>query len=377
LIQPAFEIPKDLSNIPETIAPIQRAGLAFMKGNEFLEKPFPEMVCRRLFFVSIIVVLFVANSRLGFSQNTQIRGFADVELSVGKNGIAYSLGEQDLFITSTLNDRLSFLGETIFKFAPASPTKFAASVERIIFNYSLFGNHSLIAGKIHTPINYWNDTYHHGRVFFPTIDRPLLFDSTIIPLHSLGLGIQGKDLGLLKFGYNVFLANGLGSGDIMDNDRYKSITTSASIRPTRNLRIGLSWYHDIISKDALVHGMKNERKTTQNLYSASIANFGKHWEILVEATAGMDKDSLGTNTVLGSYAYLGYRIKDKLIPYLRYDNLRYHGDNHMTRKDIAKWLLGIRYQLNYLAVVKLEYQSIQPRSSRSEHKIVAQIAVGF
>lgn len=311
------------------------------------------------------------------AQNTQIRGFADASASMGKSGLSYSLGEQDLFITSVINDRLSFLGETIFKYSATSSTKFSASVERIIFNYSLYGNHSLIAGKIHTPVNYWNDTYHHGRVFFPTIDRPLAFDSTVLPLHSLGLGFQGKDLGRMKFGYNLFLANGLGSGEIADNDRYKSLTASAFFKPSRNMRIGVSWYHDIISKDALVHSMKYPRKTIQNLYTVSFANFGKNWEFLLESTAGMDKDSMGTSTTLASYAYLGYRIKDQIIPYGRYDNLRYHGDSHMAKKDVEKWILGIRYQINYLAVVKLEFQSIRRMDMKSENKVVAQFAVGF
>ena len=247
------------------------------------------------------------------AQNTQIRGFADVSTMAGKDGLSWSLGEQDLFITSSINDRLSFLGETIFKYSPTSSTKFSASVERIIFNYSLYGNHSLIAGKIHTPINYWNDVYHHGRVFFPTIDRPLLFDSTVIPLHSLGTGFQGRDLGSLKFGYNLFLANGLGSGEILDNDRYKSLTAALWFKPLKNMRIGLSWYHDVISSNAMVHSMRYAMKTTQDLLTFSVANFGKNWEFLLESTSGFDRDSAGTSQTMASYAYLGYRIKDKFI----------------------------------------------------------------
>lgn len=328
-------------------------------------------------FKCLPMLLMAVFIQLANAQNTQIRGFADVNAAAGSGGLSYSLGEQDLFITSAINDRLSFLGETIFRYSPASSTKFAASVERIIFNYSLYGNHSLFAGKIHTPVNYWNDSYHHGRVFFPTIDRPLLFDSTVIPLHSLGLGFQAKDLGKLKFGYSIFLANGLGSGEIADNDRYKSLTAAAFFKPARNMRIGFSWYHDIISKDALVHSMKYSRKTTQNLYTVSVANFGKNWEFLLESTTGMDTDSMGTSTTMASYGYLGYRIKDKIIPYGRYDRLQYHGSNHMGRKDVEKWIVGVRYQINYLAVVKLEYQNVHRMDSGAENKVVAQIAVGF
>jgi hypothetical protein len=330
-----------------------------------------------VFLKLLFVFLSMLFSRQAGAQNTQIRGFADVNAGVGSNGLSYSLGEQDLFITSSISDRLSFLGETIFKYSPTSSTKFSASVERIIFNYSLYGNHSLIAGKIHSPINYWNDVYHHGRVFFPTIDRPLLFDSTVIPLHSLGTGFQGRDLGSLKFGYNLFLANGLGSGEILDNNRYKSLTAALWFKPLKNMRIGLSWYHDVISSNSMVHSMRYAMKTTQDLLTFSVANFGKNWEFLLESTSGFDRDSAGTSQTMASYAYLGYRIKDKIIPYGRYDYLQYHGGNHMARKDVDKLVLGLRYQLNYLAVVKLEFQAVRRMGEKADQKVLAQIAVGF
>ncbi len=311
-------------------------------------------------------------------QNTQIRGFANIDYAHSKTGSSFSLGEQDLFITSSINDRISFLGETIFRYSATSSTLFAASVERMIVNYNVYGNHNLIAGRIHTPINYWNDSYHHGRVFFPTIDRPLMFDNNIIPLHSTGVGIQGKDLGSLKFGYNLFVANGLGSNEILDNDKYKSFTASAYFKPSRNMRIGASWYNDLISKGASAHGMLYTRQVKRNLASLSIANFGKKLELLAEATVGFDDvDSVGNKTTVASYVYAGYRIKDKVIPYVRYDDIQYHGEGHASMKKSSKMVIGVRYQINYLAVFKLEYQDVRTEGSADVNKIIAQIAVGF
>src|SRR5689334_1181555 len=96
-----------------------------------------------------------------FSQNTTIKGFVDASVLYDKNKVSFGLGEQDLFITSQLNDRFSFLGETVFKYAPSEPTEFSVSVERVIIKYNYQGNNNIILGKVHTPINYWNDTYHH------------------------------------------------------------------------------------------------------------------------------------------------------------------------------------------------------------------------
>jgi hypothetical protein len=40
-----------------------------------------------------------------------------------------------------------------------------------------------------------------------------------------------------------------------------------------------------------------------------------HWEFLLESTSGFDRDSAGTSQTMASYAYLGYRIKDKIKSY--------------------------------------------------------------
>ena len=85
------------------------------------------------------------------AQNTQIRGFADVLGTYEKGKASFGFDEQDLFITSELTDRISFLGESVFKYTPSSPTDFSVSIERLIIKYNIQGNNNLILGKIHTP----------------------------------------------------------------------------------------------------------------------------------------------------------------------------------------------------------------------------------
>ena len=120
---------------------------------------------KKIFFFAPSRYLYIFSSSL-FAQNTQIRGFVDALTSYEKGKVSFGFGEQDLFITSELSDRLSFLGESVFKYTPSSPTEFSVSIERIVIKYNFQGNNNIIIGKIHTPLNYWNDTYHHGRVFF-------------------------------------------------------------------------------------------------------------------------------------------------------------------------------------------------------------------
>lgn len=313
------------------------------------------------------------------SQITQIKGFVDISSSYQNNKVSFGFGEQDLFITSVLSDKISFLGESVFKFSPTSSTSFGVSIERIIINYNVKGNNNLIIGKIHTPVNYWNDSYHHGRVFFPTIERPLLFSANIIPLHTVGVGMQGFDLGNLKFGYDFFVGNGLESMEILDNGKNKSITAAIHIKPADKLRIGMSWYHDAISKGANVHDKIIASKVSQNLFSASVSRFGKKMEFLAEGTTGVNRtDSTGSKSTMAAYLYAGYKLTNKLVPYVRLDALQFQqGELYYDVNNTTAIITGIRYEINYLAVVKLEYQHQNSQLHNATNKITVQFAIGF
>ncbi len=326
-----------------------------------------------------IITFCLGLSLSSFSQRTSIRGFMDVFASYQDKKTSFGLGEQDLFITSELNDRLTFLGETVFKFSPNSPTQFDVSIERVVIKYNITGNHNLLFGKHHTPINYWNDTYHHGRVYFPTIERPLLFSSQMIPLHTTGFSLQGHDLGAIKFGYDLMFGNGIGSGEVKDNDKYKSLTVAIHIKPADRLRIGASYYHDNISPGATVHGTINKWKVNQSLISGSIAYFGNKVELLTESTLAINTtDTTGSQTSIGTYLYAGIKATEKFIPYIRIDNLHYQEEEVFYHNDnTTSFVGGFRYQINYLAVVKLEYQYQQSAMEGNLNKVTVQFAIGF
>lgn len=313
-----------------------------------------------------------------FSQSTTIKGFADLVTSYDKKA-SFGFDEQDLFITSQLNDRFSFLGESVFKYDKTSSTDFSVSIERLIVKYNYYGNNNVIIGKVHTPINYWNDTYHHGRVFYPTIERPLLFDAEIIPLHTTGINFQGHDFGNVKFGYDLMVGNGIGSAPVNDNDNYKSVTAAVHIKPVEGMRIGASYYNDVISKDADVEGKTINWKVNEQLFTGSFAYFGKKFEVLAESTTALNRtDTTGTKNTIASYVYAGYKVTPKIIPYIRVDDLHYqNGEILFTKNNTTAEIVGMRYQINYLIVAKLEYMHTQSELNGTDNKITAQIAIGF
>ncbi len=337
------------------------------------------MILRKGMLYYVIFFWSLSFSIPAFSQTTQIRGFIDVMAGVQQNKLSFTLGEQDLFITSELSDRFSFLGESVFRFNASSPTTFSVSIERVVIKYNIAGNHNLLVGKHHTPINYWNDTYHHGRVFFPTIFRPLLFDANIIPLHSTGISFQGHNLGDWKFGYDLMLGNGIGSSDVQDNDKRKSITAAVHVKPIEGLRVGVSWYNDEIAKGAKAHDMVILSRVKQNLFTGSASYFGKKFEVLGEGTLGVNhSDSTGKKNTIASYVYGGFKITEKIVPYLRLDQLHFQdGEIFYHNNNTTSIVVGVRYNLNYLTAVKLEFQHQKTDMEGRMNKVTAQLAIGF
>ena len=329
----------------------------------------------------IFLFVFSAITCKLFAQSTQIRGFIDGTTTYQKGQVSFGFEEQDLFITSQITDRISFLGESVFKFTDGSPTDWSVSVERVIFKYNYSGNNSVLFGKHHTPINYWNESYHHGRVFYPTIYRPLLFDALIIPLHTTGIDFQGEDLGDIRFGYDFMIGNGLGSMDVEDNDKAKSFTTSLHIEPVDKLRIGASWYNDNISKGATPHGftMPVAHQVSQNLVTGSVAYFGKKYELLAESTLAFNHtDTTGTKRTSASYIYGGIRLTDKWVPYGKVEKITYQqGEQYYTKNNTMSYIAGIRYEISYLAVIKLEYEHDDRDIQGHINKVTAQFAIGF
>jgi len=207
-----------------------------------------------------------------------------------------------------------------------------------------------------------------------------LFEVDIIPLHTTGIGLQGQNLGSLKFGYDLMVGNGLGSDDVLDNDKRKSVTAAVHIKPVEGLRIGFSWYNDLMSAGSKTHeGKLISWDVQQNLISPSVAYFGEKIEVLAESTWALNHtDTTGTKQTFAGYLYAGYKIKERLVPYVRFDRLHFQeGEILFDKNNTTSIVGGLRYHINYLTVVKLEYQYERTELERDINKLTFQIAVGF
>ena len=309
--------------------------------------------------VLMIVALFASDFEADAQTTFQMFGHLEAvaEQDGGENYSGFSIGEHDFFVTSQLTDRISFLSEMVIN-PQSGEGGFKTSLERVrlAFNYS--GNHYLIVGKMHTPVNYWNDRFHHGRYLFPTIDRPQSF-SHLIPIHTLGFRLQGQNLGDLRFGYDIVVGNGLSSNDQGDDSWQKSVTTACHVKPWEGSRIGVSYYRDVIFDNMVSshggHGGAHRHDVYDgdvnvNLLSASAGYENARWEMLYEYSISMQSypDSAGaaSSSSYSTYLYLGLRLKNQAdVVYGLVDWLEIpEEDLHLMPQQLAKFGLGWRHE---------------------------------
>jgi len=300
------------------------------------------------------------------SKRINFKMFGHIEYVVrpdtGQWGQYFSLGEQDLFVTARITEKLSFLGETVVKFSVMSATSFLPSIERAQLKYDYYRNHSVLIGKMHTPLNYWNDVYHHGRLFFPSVDRPASF-SYFVPLHTLGLRLQGQNLGPLGLGYDLVVGNGMSSTDFFKVSPHMSFMVAAHIKPFDGAQFTVSYYRDRVTDSQVgVHvghshgGNGYKGDIGFQLISLSAAYFGEHLEVLNEAGLNINTtDSTGTVQNYSNYTYVGYRLKDKFVPYVLSDLMMIdQQDLHSSRTQLWQAGIGLRLEMSHLLNVKLE-----------------------
>lgn len=353
----------------------------------------------------LVLFLFTVLCNCIFAQKprTQFNGFghfdynADLSKAHNKES-SFFIGEHDFFITSAITDKISFLGEYVIRYNSNSATTFLPSIERSFLKFNYKNNHNIIVGKVHTPVNYWNDVYHHGRVFFPVIDRPFAF-SHIIPLHTTGIQFQGQNLGDKNFGYDIVYGNGISSRDGARDPLAPSITAAFHFKPMNGMRIGASYYFSNVFNNvrgahvghtspvlADYTGPLYKGNVAFHLISGSFAYFGEKLEVLNELNSNLTKtDTLGLAKNLSNFLYVGYRINEKAVPYVHFDYMNISArDLYTYPYKVSQIAAGFRYEFNPYVNLKVEgdYQTFNrytlPGDSKHGHlKFKIQMAYGF
>lgn len=311
----------------------------------------------------------------------QLRGFADVGARVsgekGRRG-GFDVGQFDLYLTSQLSEKLSFLAETVFEY----DNDYVVDVERVIVTYAASRAFRVSLGKHHTPIGYWNTRYHHGSLIQPTAERPLLFafedEGGVLPIHAVGVLASGRDLSRLHVGYDVLLGNGYGTPPTGDDDSHKAATVAVFSQLNSALRLGASYHADRIPEGSFTQARDTLGKQVSLSFAGGyLAYEGAALEFVGELQA-LSSRAVGADPARswGSTVYAGYR-RGVVVPYLRVDRIHADpADAYLDGGTMTQRLLGARVDLGASGVLKAELSRSDTRG-RPVRQLSIQLAVGF
>jgi hypothetical protein len=323
----------------------------------------------------------------GEGMSTKLQGFVDVDYRSRQADEArragFSLGQFDLYLNSRLTDRLGFVGETVFEYEDAEG-EFVVDVERVIVQFAMTPHLRLSAGKMHTPIGYWNNAYHHGLVMQPTIERPRLVsfedEGGSLPVHTVGAQLSGRDLTPLHLGFDAMVGNGLGNRATADaRNAAQAVTLAVHSQVTADLKVGLSAYRDQLAVgSASPMGDTLSSAMTQLITGGFVSYFGDRAELVAEGHRVANRVAGRTSFSPGWFAYAGWRNRTPLVPYLVHDELRLaDGDPYFAAGSSRQDAFGLRYEWAATAASKLELRSVRREDGVRRGEVAAQMAVAF
>ncbi len=305
----------------------------------------------------------------------KIAGFSDLNFSAtDQRGVrsGFNEGQFVLHLSSALSPKVTYFGElsataradAATGMPPA--TGFNLEIERSFVRFDESDRFKVSFGRFHTPITYWNSTFHHGTWLQTTVGRPEMMNPTgFIPIHFVGAMVEGAlPSGGLNLNYNVGVGNGRGSiitrgGDAGDNNNNRAWLVNLFTKPSSlfGLVVGGSVYRDKIT-------LPTGRDFREWISAGYIVWQKENPEVIAEFT-NVNHHEIGRiadSNSQGFYIQVAYRLPwvERLWkPYYRYDYL------HIPRSDVAFQAIpklagsavGLRYDISNFASIKAEYRN--------------------
>jgi len=319
----------------------------------------------------------------------QLRGYGDISWNakdLAGNTNSFTLGQLNLFITSRLSDKASFLAETVIE-AESGTNEFGIEPERLLFLYSVNDHLNFAVGRYHTGIGFYNTAYHHSALMQTTMRRPFLFqfedNGGILPIHSVGISATGVISNRLGMHYVAEIGNGRSARtaisnpvqNVTDDNNGKAFNLGLSFRPdaVRGLQFGFSGYHDHVTPLA-------SPNLTEDIFAGHVVYQTTHFEFLNEAVLlhhAPDSGVAATN-IPGFYSQISKRFGN-YRPYFRYEYVNVPARDPLY-PDVA--LLhgpraGLRYSLSESAAFKIEFGRDMRRNLPSVNLIGTQLSFAF
>lgn len=336
------------------------------------------------------------------AQETRIRFFGQPGVEQTYNpkfqegSVYFRGGGFIMYVTSQLNEKISVAAEL----NPHYMVKTGAEVEieRIFLRYYIKDYFSVRIGRMYNPLGFWNTNYNFGLLLQPTISRPQilqpLHDEGFTQTRDAGFQIEGNEMGSARFFYKFMIGNGISKNGGIGGTAYAlgkdlGYTANLGIEPKDGLKLMVSgYYDDVLTGQITNFGDTVKEDVNYYVLSGSVVymNPEQKTEFIAEYFAHNYRyESIGTKTTHGAYAYAGYKLTEKFIPYafaqlalLDDSNPYYNTPKQTIGLESTKSLsLGARYRFDPNAVLKLEYQVTYGDVSEYSFGPRLQFAFGF
>jgi hypothetical protein len=329
------------------------------------------------------------------SAGFELNGFADVTYtkctqkdcdtvlgdSGGRNG-NFALGELDFFAVSQF-DQIDVLVEMTVEEGQN------VDLERLILGHTFSDALRLRVGRFHTPLGYWNPTYHHGVLVQPTIRRPqfLMFedDMGILPLHTVGVYLSGRAKNrTFEMTYGAMVGNGpkitvedgtveLSPNNVSDDSPGKSVAAHLGVSPADipGLSVvGSGHYSRVRSDQAVADVGEPPVDVDQMILAGALIYARESLELMGEYYLIRDKDRQSPgNGSFTSHAYYGlvsYALTDRWVPYLMYETMVVKSgagqDPYfiaLGASDVTKAIVGVRYNWTPKSSIRAEARRVK------------------
>ena len=313
--------------------------------------------------------------------STHIAGFSDLNFAAtDKPGSrsGFSEGQFVLHLSSALSSKVSYFGELSLTARPDAgtgtppATGFNVEVERSIIQFQQNDYFKASFGRYHTPINYWNETFHHGAWLQTTISRPEMvqFGGSFIPIHFVGALVEGAaPASGLNVNYNFGLGNGRSgvinrAGDWGDINNNRAWLVNLFSRPSAlyGLQFGGSVYRDLIAPVGALAGTAFH----EWIESAHVVWNKENPELIAEF-ANVTHQQVGGSLTSNSqawYVQTAYRLPGPARlwkPYYRFEYIHIPGSDKLFKAvpSLAGSTVGVRYDISSFAALKFEWRNLR------------------
>lgn len=318
----------------------------------------------------------------------QFNAFADINYSgsdADNTTSSFALGGLDLHANQDIDAKTRAFVEYVFE---DPGTGFVLDLERLYIERKLSDDFKISVGRFHSPLGYWNNTYHHGKLMYDTVNRPSFLEfedasTAILPTHVVGLIGSGKvETVGGKIGYDVVAANN------------SSLTTDGFVTPAsfvpgeiginnsssqseKKLILGrVSYKPNLISLEVGVFGMNNPvieagggagsaAPEGSELISQRVQGFDVHYDnkkfdAMAEYYNFNNDDSVGTSGSHDATAYFvqfGYKVTSQFKTVYRHESLTFESTDpyfqYLGRGEGTHDIIALRYDLDESNAIKL------------------------